>query len=106
MKKVVAVAKPAPPKPAARPLSVPKRNNDVDLVARIISQLTPFIKTTVSDSLGSRQGTTRVVSVSRPVSKSVPVVSQVTSTSSLFGDDGENRITVDTPSYNFDKILF
>jgi len=45
VKKVVKVAKPAP-KPA------PKNEND-DLIARIISQLTPFIKDTVSNSLGS-----------------------------------------------------
>ena len=106
VKKVIAVAKPAPPRPAPRPLPVPKRDNNVDLVSRIISQLTPFIKTTVAGSLGSRQTTTRVVSVPRPVVKSTPVVPHVTSTSSLFGEDGENRITVDTPNYNFDRILF
>ena len=79
---------------------------NVDLVAKIISQLTPFIKTTVSDSLGARQTTSRVVSVPQTVVQPLPVVSQVTSTSSLFGEDGENRITVDTPNFNFDKILF
>ena len=39
VKKVV-VAQPALPKPAPRPLPVPKRDNSVDLVAKIISQLT------------------------------------------------------------------
>ena len=97
-KEVVVVA----PRPAPPP---PKRNNDADLVAKIIAQLTPFIKTTVSDSLGARSQT-RVVQVQKPVVKAVPVVTQVTSTSSLFGTDGENRITVDTPNYNFDEILF
>ena len=97
--------KPEAPKPAPKPRPAPKRPN-VDLVAKIISQLTPFIKTTVSDSLGARQASTRVVSVPRTVVQAVPVVSQVTSTASLFGEDGENRITVDTPNFNFDKILF
>ena len=106
VKKEIVVAKPAPPKPAPRPVSVPKKENNVDLVAKIISQLTPFIKTTVSDSLGARQTTSRVVSVPQTVVQPLPVVTQVTSTSSLFGEDGENRITVDTPNFNFDKILF
>ena len=100
-KKPVVVA--PPPRPAPPP---PKRNNDADLVAKIIAQLTPFIKTTVSDSLGARSQTTRVVQVQQPVVKAVPAVTQVSDTISLFGNDGENRITVDTPNYNFDKILF
>merc|ERR1712018_641576 len=57
------------PKPAPRPAPAPKRT-DSDLVARIISQLTPFIKTTVADSLGSQQQTrttSRVVAVQQPV---------------------------------------
>jgi len=99
------------PKPAPRPAPAPKRT-DSDLVARIISQLTPFIKTTVADSLGSQQQTrttSRVVAVQQPVVqavRAVPVVTEVSSTSSLFGADGENRITVDSPNYSFDKILF
>lgn len=91
---------PLPVRPA------PKPQSDTNLVAKIIAQLTPFIKQTVTDSLGSRTTTTRqVVAVQQPVVQAVPVVSQVSSTSSLFGADGENRITVDTPSYNFDEIL-
>merc|ERR1711997_933685 len=96
---------------APRPSPAPKRT-DSDLVARIISQLTPFIKTTVADSLGSQQQTrttSRVVTVQQPVVqavRAVPVVTEVSSTSSLFGADGENRITVDSPIYSFDKILF
>jgi hypothetical protein len=101
-KEVVVVA---PPKPRPAPRPAPQRN-DADLVAKIIAQLTPFIKTTVSDSLGSRTQT-RVVQVQQPVvTKVVPVVTKVASTSSLFGVDGENRITVETPNYNFDEILF
>jgi hypothetical protein len=98
-KEVVVVAAPRPAPPPA-----PKRN-DADLVAKIIAQLSPFIKTTVSNSLGARSHT-RVVQVQQPVVKVVPAVTQVSSTSSLFGTDGENRITVDTPNYNFDEILF
>ena len=98
-KEVVVVA---PPRPAA---PTPPKRNDADLVAKIIAQLSPFIKTTVSNSLGAGSQT-RVIQVQQPVVKSVPVVTKVASTSSLFGNDGENRITVDTPSYNFDKILF
>ena len=98
-KEVVVVT---PPRPAPPP---PKRNNDADLIAKIIAQLTPFIKSSVSDSLGARTQT-RVVQVQQPVVKAVPVVTKVISTSSLFGTDGENRITVDTPHYNFDEILF
>jgi len=41
----------AKPKPAPR--TTPKPETNDDLIARIISQLTPFIKTTVSNSLGS-----------------------------------------------------
>jgi len=99
------------PRPAPRPAPV-RKNTDSDLVARIISQLTPFIKTTVADSLGSQQRTTsRVVAVQQPVVqtvRAVPVVTEVksSSTQSLFGVDGENRITVDSPNYSFDKILF
>merc|ERR1711983_254425 len=99
------------PRPAPGPIPV-RKNTDSDLVAKIISQLTPFIKTTVADSLGSQQRTTsRVVAVQQPVVqavRAVPVVTEVksTSTQSLFGVDGENRITVDSPNYSFDKILF
>lgn len=98
---VVAVKpKPAPVRPAPQP------ENDSNLVARIIAQLTPFIKQTVTNSLGAKTTTRQVVAVQQPIVQSVPVVSQVTSTSSLFGANGENRITVETPNYNFDKILF
>merc|ERR1712204_162852 len=46
---------PAPnpaPKPAPKPIAKPA-SNDSDLVARIIAQLAPFIRNTVSASLGS-----------------------------------------------------
>ena len=40
------------PKPARQPAPKPQTNDD--LIAKIISQLTPFIKTTVSNSLGGQ----------------------------------------------------
>jgi len=80
------------PAPAPKPTQPPRRN-DSDLVAKIISQLTPYIKQTVSDSLSARQ-------------QVVQYQPEVTGTSSLFGEDGENRITVDSKTYNFDKLLF
>merc|ERR1712038_946578 len=43
------------PKPApARPTPAPATNNE-DLIAKIIAQLTPFIKSTVSNSLGGQR---------------------------------------------------
>ena len=80
------------PIPVPRPTPPPRRN-DSDLVAKIILQLTPYIKTTVSDALSARQ-------------KVVQYQPEVTGKSSLFGVNGENRITVDSKTYNFDKLLF
>jgi len=50
---VVEEPKPVAPKPARRPAPPKKDTTNDDLIARIISQLTPFIKTTVNNSLGS-----------------------------------------------------
>jgi hypothetical protein len=109
---VVAAPRPAPqPRPAPRPRPAAPRptNNDANLVANIIAQLTPFIKQTVSDSLGSRT-TSRVVEVQQPVvaARPIPVQPTITSasgTSDIFGADGVNRIQVDTPTYSFDEFL-
>ena len=109
---VVAAPRPAPqPRPAPRPRPAAPRptNNDANLVANIIAQLTPFIKQTVSDSLGSRT-TSRVVEVQQPVvaARPIPVQQTITSasgTSDIFGADGVNRIQVDTPVYSFDEFL-
>ena len=59
------VVKPAPvqvfvPKPKPAPVVVQKEENSEDLIAKIIAQLTPFIKNTVSSSLGAAS-TTSVV---------------------------------------------
>ena len=82
-----------PKKPAPPPRRVAPKA-DSNLVAKIIARLTPFIKETVNNSLTTRQA-----------AQPLPVVSQATSKSSIFGDNGTNRITVDTPNYNFDKFL-
>ena len=51
---VVEEPKPVAPKPARKPAPPkPAPSTNDDLIARIISQLTPFIKTTVNNSLGS-----------------------------------------------------
>jgi len=50
---IVPAPKPVAPQPKpARPAPKPETNDD--LIAKIISQLTPFIKTTVSNSLGGQ----------------------------------------------------
>lgn len=51
---IVPAPKPVAPKPARRPAPAPKPETNDDLIAKIISQLTPFIKTTVSNSLGGQ----------------------------------------------------
>jgi len=50
---VVEEPKPIAPKPAPAPAPQKKDTTNDDLIARIISQLTPFIKSTVNNSLGS-----------------------------------------------------
>ena len=102
---------PKAPKTTPRPAPPPRRvtpapNNDSNLVASIIAQLTPFIKQTVTSSLGSRQTTTtrRVVPVQRPVVQAVPAT-RVTSTDTLFGEDGVNRIQHESPHFEFDHII-
>jgi len=77
------VVAPAPPKPA--PVSS-------DLVARIIAQLTPFIRETVTNTLASS------AEQQVEVQPAASVVSQVTST---FGTDTGNNIRVETPTYQF-----
>lgn len=107
-KKQVTVVAPAP-RPAPRPVRpaprpAPRPSTDSNLVANIIAQLTPFIKQTVTDSLGARTTTTRRVVQTVPV-QAVPATRVVTDTSSLFGESGENRITVETPHFDFDHFL-
>merc|ERR1711953_1585624 len=99
---------------------------DTDLVARIIAQLTPFIRNTVSSSLSSggsssssvssvpvTQLTSQSSSATRvpvtPVAVPVPVRVAVDSGSAagqnslqgIFGLQGENNVRVETPDFNF-----
>jgi len=93
--------RPAPPAPAAA--------GNSDLVARIISQLTPYIKTTVTETLSSRQSVA-APAVAVQTYEAVPAVSYSSGSSissgsssveSTFGVSGTNNIQVDTPTYQF-----
>jgi len=124
------VVKPAPPVrkivKAVEPIvkQVVKQesgSNDNDLVARIISQLTPFIKNTVSNSLGSstpaasaRRSAPRPaprpvpvrVPAPTPVRKALPVEdSEATEVQKLFGFGGPNNVKVTTPEFGYDFDL-
>merc|ERR1712110_182912 len=105
--------KPVAQRPAPRPVQpAPRPAGNNDLVAKIIAQLTPYIKTTVTDSLSARSQPAPVVAVSRPVAIAAPVaavpavsVSGSGSTQSIFGVDGENSINVETPEYTWQANL-
>ena len=99
-------------------------NSDADLVARIISQLTPFIRETVTSSLGGSSSTStttttvqqpapvRTVVASAPAVRTVvasaPAVRTVvaaapaaatSATASIFGTGGPNNVRVETPDF-------
>merc|ERR1712226_1308758 len=111
---VAAKATPVAPAPAYRPAPRPAPRpaaGNSDLVARIIAQLSPYIKTTVDEALTG--GSSSVTSVQ--TFEAVPAVAQVSyqtsgsslgsssssSSESIFGVSGTNNIQVDTPTYNF-----
>lgn len=96
--------------------------SDADLIARIISQLTPFIRESVTTSLGGQSSststTTTVVEQAEPVVNVItteeivqpqvlttttltgaPVASSATA--SIFGTGGANNVRVETPEFNF-----
>jgi len=95
--------------------------SDSDLVARIISQLTPFIRNTVSSSLGSsaNAGSARSAAPApRPAPRPVPVRkaapapvpvrtalpvadSEATAVQNIFGFGGPNNVKVTTPDFDF-----
>merc|ERR1712008_175423 len=98
--------------------------SDSDLVARIISQLTPFIRNTVSSSLGSsaNAGSARSAAPApapRPVpvrrvpaprkAAPAPIVrtalpvadSEATAVQNIFGFGGPNNVKVTTPDFDF-----
>jgi hypothetical protein len=105
----VAVAAPvrAPRPVAPRPVApvAPARNDDSDLVARIIAQLTPFIRDTVSSSLSGGRTASRPVTAPAPRPVPVQVASSAASGSrsvgGVFGANGENNVRVETPNFNF-----
>jgi len=91
---------PAPVKAKPAPRPAPRPSGNGDLVAKIISQLTPYIKSTVSESLSARQ------TAPAPVYSAVPAAPVASSASSsldsTFGVGGTNNIQVETPVYQFD----
>ena len=102
----VAPAPVAPVRPAVVPAPAP---NDSDLVAKIISQLTPFIQQTVSSSLSSSVQTVRqpAVAVAAPVAPRpvAPVQQAASSVQGVFGVAGQNNVRVETPNFNFNYDL-
>jgi len=81
-----------------------KSSDDSDLVARIIGELTPFIKETVSTSLSAQE---TVVAQPAPLPAPTPIVvatqpvAVTTAVESRFGTGAGNNIRVETPEYTF-----
>lgn len=109
-----------------RPIAVPQQTTtltsstattgDSDLVAKIISQLTPFIQDTVSNSLSStssQQGISRPTVSAAPIATSVPLApaaapvqqASASSVQGVFGVSGQNTVRVETPNFNFNYDL-
>ena len=97
---VVIPLRPAP----VRPAPVQEESTE-DLIAKIIAQLTPFIKDTVSNSLGSnaRASTTSVVRQPAPVAVVRPAPAPVVAdaVTNVFGTGGTNNVRVQTPNFDF-----
>ena len=99
---------PAPaPTPAPRPVrpAAPVQNNDDDLVARIIAQLTPFIRDTVSNSLSS-QASAPAPQPAPAAPRRVPVpapapVPAASGVEGVFGVGGANNVRVESPDFKF-----
>jgi len=81
--------------PVVAPAPAPAPRPDSDLVAKIIRELTPFIKETVSSTLA--EPLPAPLPVLRPAASSV----RVSSLDSTFGTGDGNNIRVDTPIYQF-----
>jgi len=83
-------------------------SSDNDLVARIIAQLSPFIKQTVASTLSSQQQLSSVA-VSQPAvsqqlvtrRRVVTAVPAAAAVESRFGTGAGNNIRVETPVYQF-----
>ena len=104
----VPVRRPAPtPAPVRRPAPTPApvQNNDSDLVARIIAQLTPFIRDTVSSSLQSGAPAPAPAPVPaaprRPAPVPAPAPQPAGSIAGVFGVDGGNNVRLTSPDFNF-----
>jgi len=109
--------RPVTPRPtrAPRPPPTTAAPSDDDLVARIIAQLTPFIKTTVSNSLQANQNAApaparapapKPAPVRKPAPAPAPVlppavVRQDDSVEGVFGVVGENNVRVTSPEFSF-----
>jgi len=84
---------------------VEAKSDDSDLVARIIGELTPFIKETVSSSLNAQQ---TVVAVAEPAPVPAPTivvaaqpVEAASAVESRFGTGAGNSISVESKEYSF-----
>ena len=103
VKRVQPVPAPAPtrrPVIQTTPPPPPPRNNDSDLVARIIAQLTPFIRETVSNSLNTPAPAPRP-NVPAPA----PARPTASGTQDIFGLSGESNVRVNTPDFGFEFDL-
>jgi len=109
--------KPTTPRPRPTPAPTPAPTtpppSDDDLVARIIAQLTPFIRDTVSNSLQANQGAApapapapKPAPARKPAPAPAPVlppaaVRQEDSVEGVFGVVGENNVRVTSPEFSF-----
>lgn len=99
--------------PVQQQVSTASSSGDSDLVAKIISQLTPFIQQTVSTTLSSssqsaiRQPAVAVTAApARPVAAPVRApVQAASSVQGVFGVAGQNNVRVETPNFNFNYDL-
>merc|ERR1712203_288954 len=103
------------PTRAPRPPPTTAAPSDDDLVAKIIAQLTPFIKTTVSNSLQANQNAAPAPAPApkpsparKPAPAPAPVLPPVVvsprqddSVEGVFGVVGENNVRVTSPEFSF-----
>ena len=99
--------RPPPPPPTTPAPPPPPPPQDSDLVARIIAQLTPFIRETVSNSLQSNRAPApapRRPAPVRPAPAPAPIQAAASNPSSVrgvFGQGGANNVRVNTPEFDF-----
>jgi len=93
-------------RPVVRPVVQEASSSDSDLVGNIINQLTPFIKGSVSSSLGSDSSAAAAPAVRRTIVAAAPAqpVARVAaadgSTSAIFGDSPKS-VAVESPNFAF-----